>query len=66
MATKSFFVPFIIGSCLALLPLVLTQLECQGSENVQNHIENVVDQVPIKILVLEQVSKKTIFLELDC
>ena len=45
MTTKSFLIPFIIGSCLALLPLVLTQLECQSSENVQNHIENVVDQV---------------------
>ena len=42
MLTKA-LIPFFIGLCIALLPLVLTQLECQA--NVQNHIENVVDQV---------------------
>ena len=42
MLTKA-LIPLFLGIFIASLPLVLTQLECQA--NVQNHIENVVDQV---------------------
>ena len=36
---KKAVIPVLIG---ALIPLVLTQLDCQDTENVQNHLQNVV------------------------
>ena len=62
MKTKT-FIPIILGSFLASLPLVFTQLDCQA--NVQNHIENVVDQVCYVFYEKDENVIGNIFLKLD-